>query len=52
MSRPGSFPLRRDERKGFTLLELLIVVMGGLVLIIVLSIFMPIFQMAGGMKAK
>lgn len=27
-----------------------IVVMGGLVLIIVLSIFMPIFQMAGGMK--
>ena len=29
-----------------------IVMMGGLVLIIVLAIFMPIFQMAGGMKAK
>ena len=29
-----------------------IVVMGGLVLVIVLSIFMPIFQMAGGLKAK
>ena len=29
-----------------------IVVMGGMVFVIVLSIFLPIFQMAGGMKAK